>query len=143
MSLGAQVRAFKTNRAVPLMDAIVGGTIEAVGERALELSPVGAPEIWEHAPAADYRPGNFKGNWFYAANAPTTATHDGVGITTINDLPGTPAGAAGLKHYISNSLPYAQALEYGHSSQAPAGIVAVTAVELTSIAERVARERSR
>jgi carbohydrate-selective porin OprB len=142
MSLGSQLRAYKA-KAVGNLDAIVGGTVEAASERVLQLSPVGAPETWQHAPGADYRPGNFKGNWFYATNVPTTATHDGVGTTTINGLSQMPTNPAGLKHFVSNSLEYAQALEYGHSSQSPAGIIAVLSAELTTIAEGVAKERSR
>jgi hypothetical protein len=37
--------------------------------------------------------------------------------------------AAGEVHYIQNSLPYMQALEDGHSTQAPYGIVSRTEIE--------------
>jgi hypothetical protein len=42
--------------------------------------------------------------------------------------------------FITNSLPYAQRLEYGWSKQAPLGVVRITAVEFQSIARQVGAE---
>lgn len=39
--------------------------------------------------------------------------------------------------YITNNLPYAEPLENGHSQQAPAGMVAVTLIEVEMEAENV------
>jgi hypothetical protein len=51
-----------------------------------------------------------------------------------------PVKAAGKVHYIQNSLPYMQALEDGHSTQAPAGIVAVTEVEFQDYVQKAIGE---
>jgi hypothetical protein len=51
-----------------------------------------------------------------------------------------PIKAAGEVHYIQNSLPYMQALEDGHSTQAPAGIVAVTEVEFQDYVQKAIGE---
>lgn len=139
MPFGADLRRH-TAKYNDRLDRIVSGTVEAAGDRAIILSPVGDPPTWKNAPPAGYEPGNFRGNWFYSANAPIDVVHHGVGITDVNDLAEMPALAAGLKHYVSNNLPYAQALEYGHSGQAPNGVLGVLAAEMTTIAETVARK---
>ena len=41
--------------------------------------------------------------------------------------------------YLVNNLPYAVPLEYGHSSQAPAGMVRVTIAEFQQIVEAAVR----
>lgn len=47
------------------------------------------------------------------------------------------------KTYVVNNLPYAEALENGHSGQAPTGMVAVTVEELRGLAGRVAQQAGR
>lgn len=77
--------------------------------------------------------GRFRGNWQ-------------VGVSTVNttvDSPVDPSGEAAIARaeaaltnvkvggviYLTNSLPYAKPLEYGHSKQAPGGMVRITVVE--------------
>ena len=47
---------------------------------------------------------------------------------------------AGKVHYIQNSLPYMQALEDGHSTQAPAGMVAITQTEFQDYIQKALGE---
>ena len=42
-----------------------------------------------------------------------------------------------------NNLPYAERLEFGHSKQAPEGMVRLTAMEFTEAAEEAARKERR
>lgn len=78
--------------------------------------------------------GRFRANWQVGQGAIDAATTDGKdkeGELTKDrlaaEIQAIPAGGV---TYISNSLPYAQALEYGHSqAQAPNGMVRVTAAE--------------
>jgi hypothetical protein len=82
--------------------------------------------------------GRFRGNWNVAVN------HIDYSVTTAPDKSGggvIAKGAAliaaaepGQAIYISNNVPYAVALELGHSKQAPAGVVALTFAELESMA---------
>jgi len=140
MGFAAQLAAFRDKTAAKL-DEVTRLTVTAVAGRVItELSPVGDPTLWMRSPPASYRPGNFRGNWFYGLGAPNRSTHDGVGITTLNNAEALSSKAGGQKHYISNSVEYAQALEYGHSSQAPAGILGVMAFEMVDIAETSARK---
>jgi hypothetical protein len=101
------------------------------------LSPVGAPELWASQRDAfrkimmGYKPGQFRGNWqlgvdqrpssFLKGNIDPTGTR-----TVAKNLEAIPLAASRVgKYYISNLCPYAQALEHGWSSQAPAGMVSV------------------
>lgn len=81
--------------------------------------------------------GRFRANWnvsFGAFDTSTTESKDKSGGETIGRGTVTVNGMQRpLVVWISNSLPYAEALESGHSKQAPLGMVAVTFAELSSI----------
>ena len=77
-----------------------------------------------------YVGGRFRGNWQFSIDSPATEELDRI------DPSGSEAIAAlltqvqaltiGQTAYIVNNLPYAVPLEYGHSTQAPKGMVRVT-----------------
>ena len=81
--------------------------------------------------------GRFRGNWTVAVgkqDLSTTTEVDPTGAKTIAKGSQIILGQNGpAVIWLSNNLPYAEALENGHSQQAPAGIVAVTYAELSSI----------
>ncbi len=52
----------------------------------------------------------------------------------------TAVGPATDATYVVNNLPYADALENGHSKQAPQGMVEVTVAELRQVASLVAKQ---
>jgi hypothetical protein len=134
MTLVAGLQAF-TAKVVTRLDDGTRLTVTDVAGRVInELSPVGDPTLWMRAPPASYRPGTFRSNWNYGLGAPDKTATLATDITSLNGIENMPAKAAGLKHYISNSVEYAQALEYGHSSQAPVGILGVIAFEMVDIA---------
>lgn len=141
MGFADQLAAFKT-KTVTKLDTATRLTIEEAGERiVMELSPVGDPTLWLRIPSKDYFPGTFRSNWNLSVGAPDLTTTLATNITTLNGLDEIPAHPAGLKFYIANSLPYASALEWGHSSQTPpAGIVGTMAIEMPDIAEAAARK---
>lgn len=82
--------------------------------------------------------GRFRANWNVSFGNPDLA------ITENKDKPGTETIAKGgaliesldrlNRVWISNNLPYANRLENGWSKQAPAGMVALTFAELSTIA---------
>lgn len=134
-----QLAAFATKTMGHIHEMVRLTILDIGGRVVMELSPVGDPALWQRLPSAEYHPGRFRSNWNYGLGGPDRTTTFSTGITTLNGLDALPAKPAGLIHYISNSLPYAQALEYGHSTQAPAGIIAVIAIEMPGIAEANAR----
>lgn len=80
--------------------------------------------------------GRFRGNWNVSFGTPT-AGPDLVDKTGSEVITRGNAVIMGMKVpmtvWVSNHLPYAEALENGHSQQAPAGVVAVTFEELKQI----------
>jgi hypothetical protein len=117
------------------MDKVVRGTVIGIGTAVTMATPVGKRELWavniERAKRglppipAGYVGGMARGSWDYAFGAVPTGdpgTIDptgGVSVARITD--GVLAAPAAGIHYVANRLPYAQALEDGHSTQAPPG----------------------
>ena len=84
---------------------------------------------------AGYVGGRFRGNWQVAFNvAPTGET----GVVDKNGSATIAAGAAVIQAFTSsigsiwlmNNTAYAEPLEYGHSTQAPNGMVRLTVIEI-------------
>lgn len=76
--------------------------------------------------------GRFRGNWFVQQDtaAQTTEAVDTSGAETIARAQGQIARfRLGGTLYLVNHLPYGQPLEYGHSQQAPGGMVRITVAE--------------
>ena len=82
-----------------------------------------------------YVGGRFKNNWYVGFDSQPTETND------TPDASGQGSNSRGLAMlevfrvgqvstiYFTNNLPYAQALENGHSNQAPGGMVGLTALD--------------
>lgn len=82
-----------------------------------------------------YVGGRFKNNWYVGLDSQPKETND------IPDASGQGSNSRGLavlevfrvgqvnSIYFTNNLPYAQALENGHSNQAPGGMVGLTALD--------------
>lgn len=93
-----------------------------------------------------YVGGRFRGNWQFSIDSPSTEELDRI------DPSGSEAIAAlisqvqaltiGQTAYIVNNLPYALPLEYGHSTQAPAGMVRVTLANFQRIVDEAIRNNS-
>lgn len=88
--------------------------------------------------------GRFRGNWQVAiGNVPagTLEVEDKTGTVTIGKVQAEVLNLkAGDTIYLVNNLPYALPLEYGHSGQAPEGMVRITVQRFKPIVEAVARE---
>lgn len=106
-------------------------------------TPVGNPSIWKSKPPAGYVGGRLRANWVTTYGNPSFITRPGIdktgdatilkGQATIRRAP------AGETIYILNSLPYAIPVEFGHSSQAPAGMVRLTVAEFQSFVDNAVR----
>ena len=119
-------------------------------------SPVGDADYWKGRqrpdgtwtgvnPPPGYVGGRFRANWQYGnGTAPNGEIEnpDPRGSATRSriksQIDSSPAFAV---HYLVNNLPYAEAIENGHSwHQAPHGVVAVSIAEFPALVGRVARE---
>jgi hypothetical protein len=104
-------------------------------------SPVGNPDLWKSAPPPGYVGGRFRANWHVtegSADDWTTDTIDSAGSATLADgQQKILSFKIGGTMYLTNNLPYAQPLEYGHSTQAPSGMVRLTVAETDAFFTKV------
>jgi hypothetical protein len=86
--------------------------------------------------------GRFQGNWqvgIGGVNALTSSDADKAGASAIGRTNvAVQTFKPGQTIYLTNSLPYAQRLEYGYSQQAPGGMVRLTVVEYQQIIRKAA-----
>lgn len=85
----------------------------------------------------NYVGGRFRGNWMFSIGSPDSSTTEEVDPTGAKSMARIRDGAieftAGQTCYITNSLGYAIPLEFGHSTQAPSGMVRVTVARFQQI----------
>lgn len=106
---------------VDLMRAAEFLGVESAREAAVEIATTLDRKIVEKTPVDT---GRARANWFVAEGAPRLDTTEGT-------VPSSrPALTGESVIYITNSLPYIVPLEYGHSEQAPAGMVRVAIAEV-------------
>jgi hypothetical protein len=88
--------------------------------------------------------GRFRGNWQVGVSAPVISTANSPQKdpgAVISEAAGKLAGVhAGAVVYITNSLPYALSLEFGHSQQAPDGMVRLTFRRIDQIVADATKE---
>ncbi|WP_409300481.1 hypothetical protein [Pseudomonas sp. KCJK8993] len=91
----------------------------------------------------DYVGGRFRGNWQFSIDTPAEGVLDQIdpsGNVTIAVLrTQVQSLTAGQTAYIVNNLPYAVPLEYGHSQQAPGGMVRITLARFQHIVDEAIR----
>lgn len=91
--------------------------------------------------------GRARGNWQVAIGSIPSGTlelDDKDGTATIAKVQADALGLkAGQSIYLVNNLEYITALEFGHSKQAPSGMVRLTVQRWVPIVEKVGRELSR
>lgn len=84
-----------------------------------------------------YVGGRFRGNWMFSIGSPDNSTTEEVDPSGAKSTARIVAGAiefkAGDTCYITNSLGYAIPLEFGHSTQAPGGMVRITVARFQQI----------
>jgi hypothetical protein len=84
-----------------------------------------------------YVGGRFRGNWMFSIGSPDNTTTEEVDPSgrksTARIVDGAIEFKAGDTAYITNSLPYAIPLEFGHSHQAPGGMVRITVARFQQI----------
>lgn len=90
-----------------------------------------------------YVGGRFRGNWQFSIETPVQGTldqPDPAGNVTLAKLKlQVEQMTAGQVAFIVNNLPYAIPLEYGHSTQAPSGMVRITVERFQQIVDAAAR----
>lgn len=91
----------------------------------------------------EYVGGRFRGNWQFSVGSPVDGVLDQIDATgnvTLAKLKlQVQQLSIGETAYIVNNLPYAVPLEYGHSKQAPGGMVRVTVARFQQIVQEAIR----
>ena len=127
-------------------DLVTRKVVLDIGRSLVEKTPVGNPDLWQNP---DNKPdgyvgGHARANWSHSIGALVNQEFkeiDATGGASIDRIiSSVPVKAAGKVHYIQNSLPYMQALEDGHSTQAPAGMVAITQTEFQDYIQKALGE---
>lgn len=142
------LKTFKENQQITLdaCSKIVNATALQMYKKIVDRTPVGNPLLW-HPPKApkDYVPGTLKASWQISFSGQqrniqgqySTAQQiiQGYGLSLkINDTDRNKSIT------ISNPQPYAQAIETGWSTQAPAGMMRVTVAEYSGILNQAASQ---
>lgn len=142
MSLASQIDDFvlqTKNR----LNVATGYVVSNMAERVINRTPVGDPKLWKNPPPKDYRPGRARGDWVLGVNSVPegeTGRLDPSGEATLADIRSAiPQKAGGNIYYITNNAPHARPLEDGWSTQAPAGMVGLTALEFPQVVAAAAQ----
>lgn len=91
----------------------------------------------------DYFGGRFRGNWQFSIDSPADGVLDqidpsgNVSIAVLRTQ--VQSLTIGQTAYLVNNLPYAVPLEYGHSKQAPGGMVRITLARFQQIVDEAIR----
>jgi hypothetical protein len=127
-NFGLQLAEF-AEQAKEAVDASLREVVIEIGNSLIRMSPVDT--------------GRFRGNWQFSIDTPaggTLADLDPTGTETLARLTGDSIlFKAGETAYIVNNLPYAIPLEYGHSDQAPGGMVRITLARFQRIVDEAIR----
>ena len=127
-SFSESLAAF-AEQAKEVIDDVFREVVIKIGTSVIRLSPVDT--------------GRFKGNWQFTVGAPSNQSIDTVdksGHETIAALVAEVSNLeAGQVAYVVNNLLYGIPLEYGHSDQAPAGMVQITLARFQQIVDEAIR----
>lgn len=135
------IRKFAAKSKQAVHDTVHEALLE-VGRRLVDYSPVGNPALWGAPPKRGYLPGHFINNW-----------QVGIDSVPVGEIPGVdPTGQGSLErmthlgrwqvghvYHFVNNVPYAIAIEYGHSTQAPSGVTRLIRKQWPAILNRAAR----
>ena len=151
MSFALDIQKF-AKKAGDNADLVVRKVVLDIGRSLVEKTPVGNPDLWQNP---DNKPdgyvgGHARANWSHSIGALVNQEFkeiddkdwNGHNISrgrieaALDEIP----KMAGKVHYIQNSVPYIQALEDGHSTQAPAGMVAITQTEFQDYIQKALGE---
>ena len=96
----------KTNENV---EKLVRETVIGLGEKVVERSPVGNPDLWQSNPPPGYVGGRFRANWQYGFGATPEGDLQDIdksgGVSLARIAAGAKAAPTAGIHYVVNNLP--------------------------------------
>ena len=120
------------------LNAFVSGTQEKIDKTVKGATVTLATNVITATPVDT---GAARGNWQASVGRPKSDVldrSDKSGMKAVAAITSTVPDEAGSVVYISNNLPYIRKLEYGHSAQAPQGMVRTNTGKWTQIVEQEA-----
>lgn len=115
------------------LTAFVQGTKDKIDKTVKGSTVVLATNVITETPKDE---GTAQGNWQASVDQPKTNILDRTDASAaIAEVVANVPDEAGSVVYLSNNLPYILPLEYGHSQQAPAGMVRVNTANWPQIVE--------
>lgn len=141
MSFADDVKRF-AQKAGRSLDATVRGVEMRLFRAVIKDSPVGDPSQWKSPAPPGYVGGRFRGNWQASIGSPAVGELDRRDEeSTISEMEAfVSALKGGRVTFLSNNLPYAMPLEYGHSKQAPGGMVRKNVARFQRLVNEEARK---
>lgn len=144
MSFESDIRKFaeRTGRS---LEQTVRAVCLTLTKQVVQSTPVGNPGLWrdpESAPPG-YVGGRLRGNWFATVGTPSDDATDSIdesGSRTIAAAGSAIEQAPGKQWWLTNNLPYSLAIEFGHSTQAPGGMVRIAAANMRKNVRDAARD---
>lgn len=105
-------------------------------------SPIGDPALWQNQAPANYVPGTFINSWntSIGASSPVIRQPDTFAKDTFAQIQAIVPKGIGQIIRFENPTPYAFPLEFGHSSQAPAGVVRIAVRNWPVIVKKAIRQ---
>jgi hypothetical protein len=127
-------------------DKVIAEVVTDLSTAIIDRTPIGDVSTWKVFPTgkrrATYRPGGLVNSWHssigqvgsISMRSPNTS-----GVASLADLAATAPFAPGKIFTFSNPAPYARRIEFGWSSQAPAGMVRLVKVRFQQIVKAAIR----
>lgn len=132
-----------TKKINSVIEKTVRGAVIDLFSTIVLRTPVGNPAQWKGPRPKNYRAGSLRGNWQVQISTPAS------GILQTEDKTGNSTVSSGTRKinqftlqdgsiWFSNNLPYAEAIEYGRSKQAPTGMVRTSVKAWQPIMNKIA-----
>lgn len=115
---------------------IIKGTVFQLFTNVIKRTPVGNPTIWKSSPPKGYIGGTLRNSWHCTTLKPSeqgVRSPSESGVDSLNSLAAISGYDLGETIYLTNNAPYAYRVEFGWSSQAPAGMVRVSLAEVKEV----------
>lgn len=120
---------------------IIGEVFRLISTQIISRTPIGDHTLWKGKPSAGYRPGTLVNSWHAGIGTPSGLSMrepNVTGATAMSEVQATSNNAAGNIAYLLNPAPYAIPIEYGHSTQAPNGMVRLAIQNYSAIVKKAA-----
>ncbi len=137
MSFSNDVNKF-TKKADDNINKVFRGTVLSLFTRIIVGTPVGNPSLWKGKAPPNYTGGRLRGNWQVQINSIPRGTVNGKGVPKINGIVSRLKNGQSI--FLVNNLPYAFAIENGHSTQRPKGWVRTNILKYKSLIKAQARK---